>query len=163
MESELTAEFDRVFSGQPAEALDYAFASWREVSQFIPTIADIRGLLKDWHRNKTELKSKTEQRAEKERLETGRATGEVVDLVDLKAELAHMCQMPIAPTAHQQKLKAAMERARRTNFIPPIQLTPEQIESRREREREECEKQFVRMQSLEKQNLDGVYKQQDNS
>lgn len=163
MEPELTGEFCRVFQGQSSDALAYAFACWREISQFLPAISDIRGFLKVWHRNKVELEGKAKQKADLEKLEEGRANGQVVDLVDLKMELAHICQMPEAPTAQQQNWKLRQERARLASMPPPIVLTIEQITARTEKEREEIRREVDRAERLKKQNEDGIYKQEDNS
>ena len=168
MEPELSAEFARVFSGQPAEALAYAFACWREVSAFLPTISDIRAQLKTWHRNKAEIESKLLRgRLEAER-ETARARGELLDFNEIKSELVHIAQMPIAPNAHQQNFRRAMEQMRRIDAPPAVALTKEQLAelanpttpegiARKAKEREQLAKEIQRLESLERQKWDGNY------
>jgi hypothetical protein len=139
-EPELAGEFDRVFSDQPPEAIAYAFATWREFSQFMPTIADVTTLVRQWHRQKAEVTEGVRRAADKQTTEAAHTRGELADLADLKAELLKLCQFPAAPTDRQMKQKAALDRLRRSGMPPALSLTPAQIAARREREREEIRK-----------------------
>jgi hypothetical protein len=143
MEPELSEEFARVFSNEPTEALTYAFACWREVSRFIPAISDIRELLKAWHRNKAELAAISSRATEKKRLEAAREAGELADPAILISDLVHIAQMPKAPSEREQRMKLAIERLRRADAPPAVQLTKEQIAARRDKEREEIDR-YVR-------------------
>lgn len=138
MEPELAGEFDRVFSEQPPEALAYAFANWREVSQFMPTIADIATLLRQWRRQKFDAAEADRARRERAESERARRDGSLAGFDAIVRELKTIAKkMPEAPTA--QRLRRARERE--VSFIvPPVQLTPEQIAARREFERQEIRK-----------------------
>jgi len=49
VQSELAAEFVRVFDSEPPEAIQWAFREWRLQSSFFPAIADIAKLISQWH------------------------------------------------------------------------------------------------------------------
>jgi hypothetical protein len=173
IEPELVAEFKRVFSAQPPEALAYAFACWREVSQYVPAISDIRVLVRDWHRNKAELAARAAAKLERERLEAARGSGgEVREFKEVLSDLIHIAQQPIAPTERQQRIKLAMERARLAEMPPGLILSPEQLAeianpqtpegiARQAIEREKVVKEVQRLQRLDAQTLDGHYGLED--
>jgi len=168
MEPELIAEFDRVLSRQPAEALAYAFACWREVSAFLPAISDIRSLLKGWHRNKQEIESKELRNRLMDEREAARARGELVDFSEVKSELLRIAKWPESPQEHQREFSRAMERMRKIDAPPAVALTKEQLAelanpttpegiARKAREREQLAKEIQRLQSLDRQKWDGNY------
>src|SRR6266704_5927118 len=67
----LTAEFDRAFSCESPEAIQWAFQAWRDRSPFFPAISEMRALLGDWHRKQreeVEAKAKREERAKLEEM-----------------------------------------------------------------------------------------------
>ena len=137
LEPRLSGEFLRVLSEFPAEAVEAAFRGWRDVSPFFPAVSDIRGLCEAWVRRKRELDEEIAKTAEQIKVEAAREAGELVDFADIKRELLAIAQFPTAPTERQERQKAAIERLRRSDAPPALQLTKEQIEARREQELEE--------------------------
>lgn len=60
----LQAEFERVFSREPAQAIEWAFRTWREQCSFFPTIHDVHEQIGRWKREGVEepwTKEKSEQ------------------------------------------------------------------------------------------------------
>ncbi len=83
-DSELIAEFDRVFSAEPPDAVRWAFRIWRQESPFFPTISDIAALVRSWHKTIQESQENERRLQEKLRTEAARARGELVEFSDLK-------------------------------------------------------------------------------
>jgi hypothetical protein len=135
-EAELVSEFDRVFSKEPPEAIQWAFGVWREKSPFFPAIANVRSLVNEWRRGQREQAALRAQLDEKFLLEEGRKRGDVLDFgetVKLLKQVADDAKPDSAERERQFKhrmLRAALA-------LPTIQLTEEQIRERREGERRE--------------------------
>jgi hypothetical protein len=58
-------ELVRVLSGQPVEAIEWAFRTWRDGSPFVPAICEINELIQSWHRQKRQLEEEDKARLEK--------------------------------------------------------------------------------------------------
>lgn len=133
-ESELVAEFDRSFSSEPTEALEWAFKAWRDKSQFFPAISDIRQLLKDWHRGEREQQAIRDSLRDRMATEEARAAGMVPDLKDVVEQLREIAKMP--EPVFMQRQRKFEQRAATVNYATPaIVMTPEQIMKRVEWER----------------------------
>jgi hypothetical protein len=87
VDSLLSAEFDRVFSNEAPEAIEWAFRVWRDESPFFPTILDIRKLLASWHRKQREQADTKAKRQEKAEIEEMRKRGELVDFADIVKQM----------------------------------------------------------------------------
>ncbi len=87
VDSLLSAEFDRVFSGEAPEAIEWAFRVWRDEAPFFPTILDIRQLLASWHRKQREQADAKTKRQEKAEIEEMRKRGELVDFADIVKQM----------------------------------------------------------------------------
>ena len=134
----LASEFDRVFGGEPVEALRWAWGVWRARSPFFPAICDVISLLKDFHRGERERQEEAARRQERQLLEEGRRKGLVPEFAEtvreLHAVLANIGEEP----EHVARMRRFRERiARASVAIGTLQLSDEQIEARRTREREE--------------------------
>lgn len=136
-ESELVSEFSRKFSNEPPEAIQAAFRAWRDISPFFPTIADIAELLFTWHRLKAEEYQAQQQAAEKQKITEAREKGELVEFTDILKQLDKTVgKMPEPPHIQRQR----KSRPTTSPTIPSVQLTKEQIDARREKEREEIKR-----------------------
>ena len=83
VDSLLAAEFDRVFSGEPPQAIEWAFRAWRDESPYFPAILDIRKLIAGWHRKQREQAEEMTRRAERSKIEELRKRGELVEFSDI--------------------------------------------------------------------------------
>lgn len=164
MESELTAEFDRVFSSESAEAIAYAFSRWRDISQFVPTIADVRLLIRSWKLDQESLK----YAAERKQWEVERAKGNVVDFSELVKKIKTIALVPRPVPPGRENFNRAVEKARAVELSPAIVLTKEQLleianpktpESiaKRDKDRHDLWKETQRLEQLDQQKFDGVY------
>jgi hypothetical protein len=79
VDSLLAAEFDRVFSDEPAQAIEWAFRKWREQCNFFPTIYDIRVQIERWQRNQREKADTDSARREREAIEQARKEGKLLE------------------------------------------------------------------------------------
>src|ERR1700740_241814 len=120
--SELTAEFDRVFSAEPRAAIEWAFRQWRNQSEFFPTVKNIRELIATWHRARADEKRAREEREEREQAKAAREKGQLIDF----ATIANLCAKVSAaqgkPTPTMDEMAKPME------YTPPSR---EELESRR--------------------------------
>lgn len=139
-ESELVAEFDRRFSKEPAVALAWAFEAWRDESRFFPAVADIRKLLRDWHRGQRERKELEEKLDQQFRLDQARQRGEILSYPEL-LKLLREDATKMAEPEHVTRMKKFRTRMSGiTQIIPSLHLSEEQIKARREKDRAECER-----------------------
>lgn len=135
-ESELVAEFDRVFSRESPEAIQWAFQVWREQSPFFPAVSEIRKLVIDWHRGQREQAALRAQLDERFLLQEGRKRGEVLAFDEIVKQLKQVADEARPESEERERqfrhrmLKAAMA-------LPTIQLTEDQIRARREKELQE--------------------------
>lgn len=83
MEPRLSAEFLRVLSDFPAEAVEYAFRAWRDESPFFPSVSEIRGLCQAWVRRKSEERELQERAEQRKEVAEARERGELVEWVDV--------------------------------------------------------------------------------
>jgi hypothetical protein len=143
-ESELVAEFSRVFSATAPEVLQWAFREHRERSAYFPTISELRGLACEYRVKERQKREVEEVEAERRRIAEAREHGELVDFTDIKKELLSIAAFPAEPNEHQRRQQAAINRLRRVEMPPALQLTPAQIEARRDKEREEINREVER-------------------
>lgn len=164
MERELTAEFDRVFSSEPPAAISYAFSKWRDISQFVPTIADIRLLVRGWKLEQQSLKAA----ADREQLEVEREKGNLVDFSEVALKLKEMAKIPQPVPQGRANFNRAVERARASESLPAEVLTKEQLLeianpttpeaiAKKAKDRDQIEAEMQRLRQLDAQNLDGNY------
>lgn len=164
MESELTAEFDRVLSSEPAEAIAYAFSRWRDISQFVPTIADVRLLIRGWKLGQESLKAA----ADRKQLEVEREKGNLVDFSELAQKIKTLALVPRPIPPGREKFNRAVEKARSAELSPAVVLTKEQLLeianpttpetiAKRDKERHDLWKETQRLEQLDQQKFDGVY------
>lgn len=144
MEPRLSVEFLRALEKFPLECIEAAFRGWRDVSPYFPAISDIKELCQTWTRLQREETERLAREAERDKLEEKRAAGELVDFVDIKTELLKIAQFPAEPTPRQVKQRAAIERLKRAEVSPALQLTKEQIAARREAEQAEIQRELKR-------------------
>lgn len=131
-ESNLVAEFSRKFSKEPTEAIQYAFRAWRDASPYFPAVSDILELLRTWHRMQAEEDRHRQQVEDNKRIADARARGELVDFSEILTKLNEAIgKIPEAP--HVQRVRRMRERVA-MQIVPPVHLTKEQIEARREKE-----------------------------
>lgn len=137
LEPRLGAEFVRALVEFPAEAIEAAFRGWRDVSPYFPAISQIRELAQAWVKRQKEIADDNAALAEKQKIDTARQNGQLVDFADIKTELLSIAQFPVKTTERQRKQKVAIERLRRAEMPRAVQLTKQQIEDRRAAEQEE--------------------------
>src|SRR5689334_17679298 len=53
-EAELVSEFDRIFSRESPDAIQWAFQTWREKSPFFPAVSEMIALVKEFKRGQRE-------------------------------------------------------------------------------------------------------------
>jgi len=123
--SELTddvnAEWLRVLSKHPAEAIESAFRGWRDVSPFMPAISEILSLIAVWY----QAMEAAERVKERECMAQARARGELIDFADIKdmlrkiaekagpvPSIAEMAKAIPEMPAHEFPPKAELERRR---------------------------------------------------
>jgi hypothetical protein len=83
-------ELVRVLSGQPVEAIEWAFRTWRDGSPFVPAICEINELIQSWHRQKRQLEEEDKARLEKLATSAARERGEVVTWPQVLERFAEM-------------------------------------------------------------------------
>jgi hypothetical protein len=131
--SELVGEFTREFGAEPPEALEWAFRTWRRRSPYFPAIAEIAGLLADWHKE-LELQDREQEQREQTRMEEeARASGQLVSFPEIVKQLAEIAKMPEPAPVRTRTVTVRP-------VAPALQLTREQIEARRPQERAEIER-----------------------
>jgi hypothetical protein len=110
----LVAEFDCVFSAEPADAIEWAFRTWRNKSAYFPAISEIRELLNDWHRGKREQAELKARQDEKRRLEEARKRGELVDFTDILKKFRETMDIQPEPehVKREREFRLRMERGR---------------------------------------------------
>lgn len=108
----LTAEFDRVFSRESPEAIQWAFQVWREASPFFPAISDVGKLLKEWHRKDQERAEAAAKREEKARIEEARERGELTDFADVVKQMREILNSQPEPE-HMKREREFRERMAR--------------------------------------------------
>lgn len=134
------AEFDREFSSEPPEALEWAFKAWRRDSPFFPAISEICKLLAGWHREKREAVEADKRRAEREAIEQARKEGKLLDFVDVVQQVKQVLEATPEPE-HMKRLREFRQRLERASLaVGTLHLSEDQIAARREKEREECER-----------------------
>lgn len=137
----LASEFDRLFGSEPVEALRWAWGVWRSRSPFFPAICDIVNLLLEFHRSERERKAAAEKREERRLLEEARRKGLVPEFSDTVRELRTVLSAVGEEPEHMARMRRFKERiARASAAIGTLELSDEQIQSRRERERVEIER-----------------------
>jgi hypothetical protein len=139
-ESELVAEFDRIFGKESPDAMEWAFRVWRERSPFFPAVSEIRKLVIEFHRGQreqAELKAKLD---EKFLLEERRRQGQVPDFQDVAKQLREAVEKKGEPEHLKRVLQFRQKMQGVGQIVQTLHLTEEQIAARREKERAECEK-----------------------
>jgi hypothetical protein len=138
-EAELVAEFDRRFSGEPPNAIEWAFVAWRDESRFFPSVADIRRLLKLWRRAERERLELESRLSERFLLEERRKQGLVPDFKEVLAELRRIAEevRPECMEKEEQFQKKLMRHA--LSAVPTLALSEEEIQKRRQKERAEIQ------------------------
>ena len=144
LDDELSAEFYRVFSHEPPQAIQWAFQAWREKSPFFPAVSDIRKLLAEWHRGARERLELESRMEEKFLLEERRNQGQLVDFQEAARQLRKVCESAsrtAEPMQRESQFGRKMQGKWRgvAEIIPTIHLSEEQIAARRQKERAECE------------------------
>lgn len=136
----LTSEFDRVFSKEQPEALQWAFQVWREKSPFFPAISEIRKLIADWRRGEQERRELESRMEENFLLEERRKQGQVPDFPEVVKQLQNVIESMPEPE-HMKRHRQFNQRIERIGIaVNSIHLTEEQIAARRGKERAECER-----------------------
>lgn len=139
-EPALVAEFDDVLSGEPPEAIKWAFRTWRDQSKYFPAISEIRKLIERWHREQRETAEAEKRRAEREAIDRARREGKLIDFVDVVRQMNQVVATAPEPehVKRQREFNHRMQRA--SAAIATLELTEEQIQSRREKERREIQR-----------------------
>ena len=137
----LASEFDRLFGAEPVEALRWAWGVWRARSPYFPAICEIVTLLRDFHRGEQERIAEAAKREERRLLEQARQKGVVPEFADTVRELRAVLNAVGEEPDHVARMRRFNERiARASSAIGTLELTDEQIQSRRQRERAEIER-----------------------
>ncbi len=110
-ETELAAEFARLFSGEPVEAIEFAFCKWRETSQFFPAISDLRVLIKRWRTERREGEKHEVEQAEKAAIERARREGKLVSFAECMQKLREQLKS-IPEPEHERRERAFRLRVR---------------------------------------------------
>lgn len=135
---ELSGEWLRVLHQFPAEAVEAAFRGWRDVSPFFPAISEIRDLCGLYVRRVREMKEAQQKAEEKQTTEAARDRGELIDFTDIVKKLNETVgKMPEPP--HIKRLRKSRQ-PEAVRVIPPVVLTQEQIDARREAEQKEIKR-----------------------
>lgn len=146
-ETELAAEFARLFSGEPVEAIEFAFCKWRETSQFFPAISDLRVLIKRWRTERREGEKHEVEQAEKAAIERARREGKLVSFAECMQKLREQLKS-IQEPEHERRERAFRLRVRSrrqqmqhaADAIPTLQLSESEIRARRQIERAEIDR-----------------------
>jgi hypothetical protein len=132
----LTAEFDRVFSRESPEAIQWAFQVWRERSPFFPAVSEIRKLVIEFKRGQREQMELQAQMDERFLLEERRRQGQVPDFVEVLKQLRAIADE--SKPEHMERQQRFDQRIQRISVAAStLDLTPEQIQARRDKERAE--------------------------
>lgn len=132
----LTAEFDRVFSRESPEAIQWAFQVWRDKSPFFPAVSEIVALVKEFKRGEREQAALKAQLDEKFLLEERRRLGQVPDFTEVLKQLKAIAD-EVKPE-HMERQQRFDRRIQRISVATAtLDLTPEQIQTRRAKERAE--------------------------
>ncbi len=132
-EDALSAEFFRVFSRESPEALQWAFQVWRDRSPFFPAISDIRKLTIEWQRGQREQSALRAQMDQEFLLEEARKRGEVLSFGETMKLLKQIAD-EAKPESEERERQFKHRMLRAAMALPAIQLTEEQIQSRRNKE-----------------------------
>lgn len=134
----LTAEFDRVFGREDSSAIEWSFQVWREKSPFFPAVSEILALLKEYKRGlreQMELKAALDQ---KFLLEEGRKQGQVPEFSEVLKELKTVADRVKPEHAERtRRFQEKLDMKRASLAAATLDLTPEQIRARRDKERAE--------------------------
>lgn len=134
----LASEFDRLFGSEPIEALRWAWGVWRARSPYFPAICDIVSLLRDFHRSERGREEEAAKREERRLLEDARKKGLVPEFADTVRELKAVLSAVGEEPEHVARMRRFKERiARAAAAVGTLDLSDEQIQSRRQRERAE--------------------------
>ncbi|HLZ49259.1 MAG TPA: hypothetical protein VKP61_00775 [Candidatus Acidoferrum sp.] len=127
------AEFDRVFSRESPDAIQWAFQMWREKSPFFPALSEMIALVKEFKRGQREQAELKARLDEKFLLEERRRQGQVPDFPEVIKELKVIAERVQPEWAEREKrFKQRIERI--SLAAATLDLTPEQIRERRARE-----------------------------
>lgn len=135
--SELVAEFARNFEEEQPTTIQWAFREHRLESKFFPSISEIRVLVERRRRELWEASEEERKCQERADREQARAAGKLVDVAEVREAIRETVKRFPAPP-HIERHHRAQEAAERFS-TPPLQLTAEQIEARRQAERTEIE------------------------
>jgi hypothetical protein len=139
-EGVLAAEFDAVFSKESPVAIQWAFRVWRDKSPYFPAISEIRALIAEWRRGERERQELESRMEEKFLLEERRKQGQVPDFTEVVKQLKAVCDQT-AEVPHIMREREFRQRINRIAMAAgTLELTPEEIAARREKERAEIER-----------------------
>jgi hypothetical protein len=139
-ENALVAEFSREFGTTDPELLQWAFREHRNRCDFFPTIAQVSGLLRErraflMRQEEDRVKAKQAQETEE-----ARAAGQLVDYSEIQQQLlAIVKKFPDSPM--KNNLRHVVNDI--VKVVPPLSLTGEQIEARKDAERDEINKALL--------------------
>jgi hypothetical protein len=141
-DEDLLVEFKRLFGNESPDATKWAWEAWRGKSLYWPAISEILTLYKDFHRGQREQAELIARQEEKRRLEEGRKRGEVVEFPTLVKELKLAAAVEAEPARRLREFDERMAQAADSmrsvaSALETLHLTEEQIQARREKEREE--------------------------
>jgi hypothetical protein len=136
---ELLKEFKRVFEGEAPEVIEWAFRSWRDECPFWPAVSDIRKFVARWHGEKREAVEAEKRRAEREAIEQARKDGKLVEFSEIVKGLKEKAKSMPDPEhiTRNREFGQRMQRISPSLISQAVCMTPEQIEARRDKEREE--------------------------
>lgn len=138
-EAELVSEFDRIFSRESPDAIQWAFQTWREKSPFFPAVSEMIALIKEFKRGQREQAELKARLDEQFLLEERRRQGQVPDFSEVVKELKVIAERVQPEWAEREKrFKQRIERI--SLAAATLDLTPEQIQQRRARECAEVER-----------------------
>lgn len=140
-EAVLVAEFDRVFSREDPEAIQWAFRVWREESAFFPPVSEIRRLVNAYKRGQREQRELKERLEDRFLLEERRKQGQEPAPGELFEQLRSVVETAKPEHMERQKQFAErMEMKRISLAAATLTLTEEGIQARRDKERAEIQR-----------------------
>jgi hypothetical protein len=136
---ELIAEFDRLFGKESPEALEWAFKAWRDQSPFFPPICEIRKLVREFQHGEREQRQLRAQMDERFLLEEARKRGELLEFGEVVQQLKDFVSKMPEPEHAKREKRFQQKMASVTQIVPSLNLSADQIATRRDKERAECE------------------------
>jgi hypothetical protein len=137
-EGVLAGEFDRIFSRESPEAIQWAFQVWRDKSPFFPAVSEIRKLVLEFRRGQREQERLRAELDEKFLLEERRRQGQVPDYQEVVKQLRDVVEKMPEPEKRKPQMSTKMRGL--MEIVPTLHLSEDQIAVRREKERAECER-----------------------